>query len=516
MTEPAAPLLEVVELAKSFGGAQALAGVTFDVAPGEVHGLLGANGSGKSTLIKILAGYHTPDGGSVAVRGEDVALPLAPGLPRALGLNFVHQDLGLVPSLSVLENFLVDRIATSRRRWSMSWRRERTMMREILARYDLDLDPRMPVGDLRPVDRALLAVVRALDGPGTELRAAHRLVVLDEPTVFLPREEVTRLFQLVRRVADSGSSVLFVSHDLDEVREITDRVTVLRSGRVALTGTTSRLSEDELVEAIVGARVNTAVSYRRPDPAAADHVLRVTGLAAGLVADIDFTARPGEIIGLTGLLGSGYEDVVRAVAGAIDATAGRLRLGEETIELSSWTPRRATAHGVVLVPADRLREGAIADLPVTDNVTMPDLAEYMHGGLLRRGLMTDRARELADTYDVRPRDPRLLFGELSGGNQQKVVLAKWLQHPPQVLLLHEPTQGVDIGARQQIFATVRAAAAGRVVLCASSDHDQLAALCDRVLILRRGRIAAQISGDELTKSRITEECLRGGRERTPS
>lgn len=511
------PLLRVVGLAKHFGGAKALEGVSFDVGEGEVHGLLGANGSGKSTVIKVLAGFHPVDAGSMWVRGRQLELPVAPGLPESLGLRFVHQDLGLVPTLTALENFLIGGIATARGRYRMSWRRERVGMRAVLSRYELDIDPQMIVADLRPVDRALLAIVRALEGPGTGASAARRLVVLDEPTVFLPREEVQRLFRLVRRVAAGGSSVLFVSHDLDEVREITDRVTVLRNGKVALTADTAALSVDDLVEAIVGTRVSVSASFRQQEPLLGQEAVDVAGLAVGVAADVSFTGHPGEVIGLTGLSGSGYDDVVRALAGVTKATAGRLRLGgRESIDLTSWTPRRATSRGVALIPADRLAEGAVADLTVTDNATMPRLPEFVRRGLLSRRAMTARARELAETYDVRPRDPGLLFGQLSGGNQQKVVLAKWLQSPPELLLLHEPTQGVDIGARQQIFATIRAATQGRVAICASSDHDQLAQLCDRVLIMRRGRIATQISGDELTKARITEECLRSGRERANS
>lgn len=511
-----APLLQATGLSKSFGGVRALDGVSFDVVGGEVHGLLGANGSGKSTLIKILAGYHHLEAGTVSVRGEAVPLPMDPGRPQKLGISFVHQDLGLVPSLSALENFLLGKIATTRRGLRMSWRRERAAMLEVLDRYEIELDPRQLVRDMRPVDRALLAIVRAVDGPGRITGAAQRLVVLDEPTVFLPRAEVARLFALVRRVASSGSSVLFVSHDLDEVREITDRVTVLRNGQVVLTGATARLSDDDLVEAIVGAKVSVSAFYRRHQASPSGAAIEVSRLNAGAVTDVSFTGHAGEVIGLTGLLGSGYEDVVRALAGAIPVRAGRLRIGGGTVELSAWTPARALARGVVLVPGDRLIEGAVASLPVTDNMTMVRLHDFVKHGLLSRRAMTGRAAELAEAYDVRPRDPRLLFGQLSGGNQQKVVLAKWLQTCPDVLLLHEPTQGVDVGARQQIFATVRAAAGDRVAVCASSDHDQLARLCDRVLILRRGQIAAEISGVELTKARITEECLRSSRERAAS
>lgn len=512
MTLPA--LLEIRGLDKSFGGSHALDDVDLDIQAGEIHGLLGANGSGKSTLIKILAGYHDADAGQISVRGERINLPFASGESQALGLAFVHQDLALVPSLTVLENYLLGSLAASRRRVMVSWRAARRSMREALQRYELDLDPNMVVSDLRPVDRALLAIVRAMESPGVEIKSTLRLIVLDEPTVFLPHHEVSRLFELVRRVAASGSSVLFVSHDLDEVREITDRITILRNGQVTLSDATSALGSDQLVEAIVGAKVSVSQAPHVSTAGAAGAALTVSGLSTELVREVSFTAGNGEIIGLTGLLGSGYDDVVRVLAGASKATSGRFTLGGDQFELPSWNPHKAVAHGVVMIPGDRLREAVVPDLPITDNITMVGLADYRRAGVLSRPAMTRRASELSREYDVRPADAGALIGQLSGGNQQKVVLAKWLQTEPSLLLLHEPTQGVDVGARQQIFQTIRAGAADRVALCASSDHDQLAQLCDRVLVLRRGQIAVELTGTDVNKHRITEECLRGMRERT--
>jgi ribose transport system ATP-binding protein len=511
MTAPA--LLEITGLEKSFGGSPVLDGVDLTIRAGEVHGLLGANGSGKSTLIKILAGYHDPDGGAVAVHGESVELPFAPGEAQALGLAFVHQDLGLVPSLSALENYLIGSLAASRRSLWVPWRSARRAMQAVLERYELDLDPRTIVSDLRPVDRALLAIVRAVESPGIPVRTSQRLIVLDEPTVFLPHQEVSRLFDLVRRVAADGSSVLFVSHDLDEVREITDRVTILRNGRVALSAETASLGTDQLVEAIVGVKVEVSAPVARVTRS--DEVaLTVTGLSAGIVEDVSFSAHAGEIVGLSGLIGSGYEDVVRALAGAVPVGSGTLQLGGREFDLPSWNPHKAIMQGVALIPGDRLSEGIVRDLPVTDNVTMPALRSFVHAGVLNRAAMVRTAAQLAEDYDVRPREPGLPIELLSGGNQQKVVLAKWLQSRPRLLLLHEPTQGVDVGARQQIFQTIRDEAGDRVALCASSDHDQLAQLCDRVLVMRRGRIAAELTGSDVTKARITEECLRGAQERS--
>jgi ribose transport system ATP-binding protein len=503
------PLLEVRDLVKSFGGSYALNQMSLKVDPGEIHGLLGANGSGKSTLIKTLAGYHAADSGEIYVRGRLTSSPLSSAEARSLGLAFVHQDLGLVPSLSALENFLLGSLAAARRRLWISWRDERRKMREVMERYGLDLDPRVPVGEMAPVHRALLSIVRALEAPGIEVEFGDRIIILDEPTVFLPRHEVNQLFELLRNIVRGGSSVVFVSHDVDEVREISDRVTVMRNGRVALSGETSSLSGNALIEAIVGVRLDTAAVTRLEPPRTRASSVEVRNLAAGAARDVSFTADAGEIIGLTGLLGSGYDDVVRALAGAAPAASGILRIDDTAVDLAAWSTRAAVSGGVVLIPGDRLTEGVIAELPVTDNVTMLGLRDYVHRGFLSRRAMIAQTGQLAQRYDVRPADPGALVGHLSGGNQQKVLLAKWLQTTPRVLLLEEPTQGVDVGARQQIFATIRESPGGRVVICASSDHDQLVQLCDRVLILRRGQVAAELSGTELTKSRIAEECLRG-------
>jgi len=507
VTEP--PLLEVRGLEKSFGGSYALNGMNLTVGAGEIHGLLGANGSGKSTLIKTLAGYHTADGGTIYVRGEMINSPFSSGEAQSLGLAFVHQDLGLVPTLSALENFLLGSLAASRRRMWISWRDERRKMRAVMKRYGLDLDPRAQVGDMAPVHRALLSIVRALEAPGIEVKFDDRIIILDEPTVFLPRHEVNQLFGLLRNIVRGGSSVVFVSHDVDEVREISDRVTVMRNGSVALTGETRALSGNALIESIVGVQLEAGAGKRSERSRTRVGSLEVRGLAAGSAREVSFGADVGEIVGLTGLLGSGYDDVVRAMAGAVTATSGSLRVDDNEVDLSGWNSRSAAKNGVVLIPGDRLSEGVIADLPVADNMTMLQLRDYMRGGFLSRRAMMSRTRQLAQQYDVRPPDPSAQLGHLSGGNQQKVLLAKWLQATPKVLLLEEPTQGVDVGARQQIFRTIRESSAGRVVICASSDHDQLVQLCDRVLILRRGRVAAELSGGELTKARIADECLRG-------
>lgn len=508
------PALSLRGVSKHFGGVRALDGVDLTVECGEVHGLLGENGSGKSTLIKILAGFHAPDGGELEVHGEPVGLPLSPGQFRALGISFVHQDLALVPSMTVVENLRAGMIARSRGRPFVSWAAERRRARETFARYDVTIDPAAVVGDLRPVERALLAIVRALEEIRKEATDGSGLLVLDEPTVFLPRADTEHLFALVREIAAGGGSVLFVSHDLDEVHEVTDRVTVLRDGHVVGTQVTADAVEGQLVEMIIGRRL---AAYEAEHRDLTDRVatFAVSGLTGAGVHDVDIEAHDGEVVGLTGLAGSGFEAVPYLVFGAWPAATGTLTLDDEVRSLPHMTPRAAISDGIALIPGDRQRDGSVGGLPITDNITLLQLPRYLRAGLLRRSEMRDGAGEVMARFDVRPGEPTLDYGALSGGNQQKALLGKWLEGRPRVLLLHEPTQGVDIGARQQIFETIRAVAAdGARVLVASSDYEQLAAICDRVLIFGRGRVARHLRGGDITKDRITEQCYAAATART--
>lgn len=510
------PIVELVGVSKTFGRAKVLDRVELAIRPGEIHGLLGQNGSGKSTLIKILTGFHEPDPGAMLrVRGEPVKLPLRTGQFHELGLSFVHQELTLIPSLSVAENLAAEELARSERR-TIRWGRERRRAREAFARYGVELDPRARVAELNGTDRALLAIVRAME----ELRGAaggddgSTLLVLDEPTAFLPRAGVELLFELVRGIARQGSGVLFVSHDLEEVLELTDRATVLFNGRVAGTVTTAETDEQELVELIVGRRLELL----EPSPSrggGGDVALRLSGLSGEVLHDASFEVHKGEIVGVAGLVGSGFEEIPYLVFGAGRRPAGRARIDGREYDLAAITPWRAMAAGMALIPADRARDGSVPRLPVAENVTMATLGSHRRlAGLDRRGLVR-RARALGERFDVRPNDPRMPYGTLSGGNQQKALLAKWFETDPSVLLLHEPTQGVDVGARRQIYATITdAAERGTAVLCASSDHEQLALLCDRVLVFARGRLQRELSGEELSKERITAECLASASVRT--
>jgi ribose transport system ATP-binding protein len=503
--------LEVRHVSKTFGGIRALDDVSLTIRRGEIHGLLGENGSGKSTLIKILAGYHAPDpGAELEVNGQAVKLPLETGRFRELGLSFVHQDLGLIPSLTVLENLIIGDLTTSRHSWRIPWRRERARAREIFERFDLaNIDPRSLVEELSPLSRALLALVRGFEDLRTHVRGVSDdfgLLVLDEPTVFLPRLGTEQLFALIRRIVAQGASVLFVSHDLDEVREITDRVTVLRDGRVHGTVVTKETSEARLIEMIIGRQLEaflpTPHAFGQEAPA-----VRIRGVTGRIVDDVSVDVRKGEIVGVTGLAGSGLEELPYLLFGGLPATAGQLEIEGREIDLHRMSPHQALAAGLVLVPADRHDDGTYMSLPIVDNVLSVRLDDYFRSLLLQRWAMLRDARQLLQEFDVRPGEPRNVYSSLSGGNQQKALLAKWLQMKPSLLILHEPTQGVDVGARAQIFRIIRAAAAdGVCVICSSSDYEQLAAICDRVLVLGRGRIVHELVGADVEKDRIAERA----------
>lgn len=505
----ALPILSVAHLSKTFGGARALHDVSFDVMPGQVHGLLGKNGSGKSTLVKILAGFHAPDaGGTLRFNGETVSLPLKPGDYRRLGMAFVHQNLGLVPSLTVLENLRLVPL-TSGRTAFINWGAEHAAARQALARFGLDLDPDERVDRLTPVQRALLAIVRAFEEVEASRAVTGKpgLVLLDEPTPFLPAAGVAQLFKLVRNITASGSSVIFISHDIDEVLEITDEITVLRDGQVAGEMARRDASHERIVELIVGRsmtrRVHTKAEMRgRPCYA------RFAGLAGKMLEPSDFHVGKGEVLGLTGLIGSGYEEVPYLVFGARPARSGTIAVEDQTaFAQTTLSPRAAIERGFALLPADRQGASGVDSLSIVDNMFLPDVSRFFKTGIMRNGAMINEARSLGAAFEVRPNDPGLKLSALSGGNAQKVLIARWMNRSPKLLLLDEPTQGVDVGTRQQIFAALRQAAAeGMSVICASSEAEQLADICDRVLVFAKGRICEELVGDRLTKDAISEAC----------
>ncbi len=491
-------------LRKTFAGRTVLRDFEIELAPGEVHALLGQNGSGKSTFIKILSGFHAPDdGGSLHIAGEEVQFPLRAGDAVRHGLAFVHQDLGLFESGSVLENVRLTQHET-RAGWRIPWQKERRRVQDALDRFGLAISADAPISSLREVDRALVAIVRAFE----QLREAERgVLVLDEATAYLPQDGIDLLFESVRRVVADGFSVLFVTHRLEEVWSAADSVSVLRDGVVAGGGATAELTEDDVISLILGFPLTEL--YPEAHHARAETAARVAGLRGSVVKDFEVEIGRGEILGLTGLLGMGWEEVPYLLFGADRASSGTIEIGGQAHELSSMSPRRALGANLAFLPANRLKDGAVADASVRSNLTLPILGDYFSGGRLRAGREKEEAAEMIERFRVQPPDAEALMATLSGGNQQKVLLAKWFATKPDLFLLHEPTQGVDVGSRKQIFSLIdEAAKEGKAIVLASSEYEDLAHLCDRVLVFRNGRVIAELAKSSLSESRIVEQCFR--------
>ena len=511
-----AATVTIRHLSKTFAGIPALDDVDLTLEPGEVHGLLGQNGSGKSTLIKVLAGFHAPDpGAEILAHGERLALPLGAKELEALGWVFVHQDLGLLQELRVLDNFHLMRLGSAQRP-VIQWRRDREYVASLLRGFNVEVSPDAIVGELSGAQRAMVAVVRAAEliRIGAERAGSDPdrggLLVLDEPTAYLPEGDAAQLFDLVRRVASAGTAVLLVSHMLDEIRAVTDRVTVLRDGRVTASAETASVSNAELVESIVGHEVSVTPKTVLENDGAGDHrySVSVQGLASPRTATIDLEVRSGQVLGITGLAGSGADDVPYLLFGAQPAQGGTLTIDGEQVDLRRLRPDVAMRLGIAFIPSNRLAQGAAGDLAITMNMTLTTLERYTRGGVLGRQQERSAAWGLVNDYDVRPRDPDRLFAQLSGGNQQKALLAKWLQDAPRLLILHEPAQGLDVKARAQVVEIVRALAhSGTAVICASTDFEQIEQICDRVVILRRGHIRSELTGGEITQRRLSEESL---------
>lgn len=481
---PATPRLEIRGASKTFGSATVLDGVELTVLPGEVHGIIGQNGSGKSTLVKILTGYHAPDpGAQLLVDGHEVALPVVWRAAHAAGISVVHQDLGLLDHLTVAENICVGGYVTARYFPHISWQRQREVAREVLDRLQVTIDLSAPVGTLSAAARAEVAIARAM----RDLVPGSGLVILDESTRALNHSDRDRLHKILRRVVDHGTSVLMVSHNLEEVLEVTDRVTVLKDGRLAGSGLPSaKTGEAELARLMLGADMTDVVVRR--ETADRPVAIRVTGLRGGrLEGPVEFTIGKGEIVGITGLPGNGFEEVPYLLSGARPAAGGVLCVGKDELDLKKAHVSTCIRAGVVLIPERRDRDGLAFELSLRDNISLPLLHRYGKRWFVGRRWQHVKAHEAISRLGIRPNVPTRLVKELSGGNQQKVLFAKWLNVGPRLMLLHEPTQAVDIAARQDLLRAVHAVAEGGVsVLLTGVDAGDLVSICDRILLYSGG------------------------------
>ncbi len=500
------PLLRVQGLSKTFAGTKALDDVSFDLHRGEVLAVVGQNGSGKSTVVKILAGVHKADpGGRVSVldnEGRDAGHEAL----RAL-LHFIHQDLGLIELLSTTENLDLARPLGIRDLLPGRRRGEHDRAAALVRRTGAEIDVRLPIVLLSPAERTIVALARAMDG----WERPDGVLVLDEPTASFHSNEVEHLFAAVRRVAKSGAGVLFISHRLDEIRAIADRVIVLRDGRAVLEVEIGEADDASLVRAIVGGDPG---DHRAAESRDFGEVrLAVTGLIGQRLAGLSLQVHSGEIVGVSGVLGSGREELGRSLFGAVPRMAGTVEVDGTLLRPGNVVD--AIGAGMGLVPAERARLGSALLMNVRENLTLAGLRSVQRRmGWIPRRAERDEASRWARRVDLRPADPERPLSQFSGGNQQKVVLAKWLRTEPNVLVLDEPTAGVDVGAKAAIHRLLSdATQRGMAVLVNSSDTKELADLCDRVLVLDRGRQVAEFQGNELSEEALLRASLDASTER---
>ena len=453
-----------------------------------------------ATLVKILAGVYQADPGTV-VEVRDAEGELVTGPAAREELHFIHQDLGLADILTTVENLGLGKSVRWRGFAPVHGAAERRRAQQLIARFGVSFDVTVPVGKLSPAQRAIVAMARALDG----WTRPDNVLVLDEPTAALHGDEVQVLFEAIRRVASSGAGVVFISHRLDEVLELADRVVVLRDGQVVAEEATSRLDHDTMVKLIAGRKVAemTATNQDRTG----EPVLTVTGISGAELSDFSLSLRAGEIVGAGGILGSGREQLAPMLFGAAHRSGGRVEVcGEELVPDDTAA---AIESGMAYVPADRRRDGAVMGMSVRENLTLPLMRPLRrHLGRLDRRAERAETRSWMKMVGLRPPDPEQPLKLFSGGNQQKVVLAKWLRVRPRVLLLDEPTQGVDVGAKAAIYELILAARRnGAGVLLCSSDTKELVSLCDRVLVLKQGRVVSEVPRDSLTEERLVRDEL---------
>jgi ribose transport system ATP-binding protein len=494
------PILRLQDISKSFGSARVLTDISFDVLAGEVHALVGENGAGKSTLMNIVSGVLQPDAGRLEWAGSPVVVS-NPRAAQDLGISFVHQELALVPQLSIAENVFLGRHPSRRIGLPIpglpmlglsivKWGELRERARELLGELGHDMDPRTPVEELSIGEKQLVEIARAL-------ACVSRLIIMDEPTAPLSDRETERLFGVIGRLRGRGVSVIYITHRLKEVYTGADRVTVLRDGRRIATAPVSGMPHDLLVRHMVGRELSEELA--EPHGSAQPVVkLKVEGLARGRdFRDVCFEVRCGEIVALAGLVGAGRTEVLESVFGVSPADAGRIYVDGREVPVR--TPADAIRSGIALVPDDRKTKGLMLGASVRTNMVLASQRLFV----IHRRQETEAAARMIGELCVRTRDAETVVGELSGGNQQKVVLAKWLLAEAGVFLLDEPTRGIDVGAKAEIYTLIRALARrGVAILFASSELEEVLRLADRILVMHRGRIAG-----ELTRAQATDELI---------
>jgi len=498
------PLLEVRGVTKSFAGVAALKGVDLSIVPGEVHCVLGQNGAGKSTLIKVLSGAYTPDGGELVWQGDNVTIP-GPTAALHLGIATMYQELDVVDGLTIAENIFLGHELSNGGLLKVREAHRRT--KAILKRLGHpDLAPSREVGSLSPANKQIVSMARALSRD-------IRLIVMDEPSAVLDSEEVKNLFRVVRELTKEGIAVIYISHRLAEIREIGDRITVIKDGRTTASGLeVATTPTAQLITLMTGRDVENVFPPATPIADDAAEVLRVENLSVkGTFEPLSFSVRAGEIFGLAGLVGSGRSEILETIYGAFKPTSGEVYVRGTAVRGGSVPA--AVARGIGLSPEERKSQGLILEQQIYRNVTLSSFARFARGAFLNEKLERSTARVQLEALELRPADPDRAVGLLSGGNQQKVMLARWLVHGTDVLLLDEPTRGVDVGARAEIYSLIRQlSAAGTAIVVVSSEIEEVLGLADRVLVIAEGETLAILDAREIDEPGVLDLVMKGSAE----
>ncbi|WP_299479434.1 sugar ABC transporter ATP-binding protein [uncultured Roseibium sp.] len=485
------PVLSLTGISKSFPGVKALNDISLELFPGEVTALVGENGAGKSTIVKILTGIYQPDEGEISIAGTPVTFPTAQDAGRA-GVTAIHQETVLFDELSVAENIFIGHAPRTR----LGLIDRKAMIekaRELLERIGARIEATVTLKDLGIANKHLVAIARALSIDAS-------IVIMDEPTASLSHKEIEETYELVERLKAEGKAILFISHKFDEIFRIADRYTVFRDGQMVGAGRIAEVSEPELVKLMVGRSVDQVFPKRTPQ--IGEEVLKVVGYSHPTeFEDIGFELRAGEILGFYGLVGAGRSEFMQALFGVTKPSKGAIRIDGQVAVIRD--PNEAIRRGIVYVPEDRGRQGAIKGLPIFQNVSLPSLRETSRNGFLRLAEEFKLAREYTQRLDLRAAALDQDIGELSGGNQQKVVIAKWLATKPRVIILDEPTKGIDIGSKAAVHEFMaELAVQGLAVIMVSSEIPEILGMSHRAIVMREGRIAAEFEGDALTPENL--------------
>lgn len=492
--------LKMENVAKSFGGVHALKNVTFTVKPGEIHALVGENGAGKSTLMKILSGAYQRDAGTISIDGEEVDIS-SPKKAKELGVGIVYQEFELAPDLSIAENIFLEKLS---RTGIVNWKALYRDADELIRSLGFEMDTRKKVSSLSVAYQQVVEIAKIIS-------KNVRILILDEPTAVLSQEEVDKLFGILKRLRDTGVSVIYISHRLEELFGLCDSITTLRDGQVTGTRPLAGMNKDDVIRLMIGREL--ASVYPKRDVQIGEEVIRISNFSdEKMFHDVSFSVKAGEVVGISGLIGSGRTETVRALFGADKRKSGSITYMGKQVNFAS--PEQAVKAGIALVPENRKEQGLVLGMQIRENVTMADISQVSSRiGVINHKKDTRVAQELGAKLALKMRDVFANASSLSGGNQQKVVLAKWFHAGAKVIIFDEPTRGVDVGAKVEIYNLINEMAAeGAAVIMISSEMNEIIGMCDRILVMCEGRITGELTNKEdFTEMNIMRYAVRGGR-----